>query len=199
MGAIYYRMLYSIGFCPWEAAAKDAQSQRTLDAVFSREEAGGTAPFGSVLDLGCGVGLHAIELERRGWRVTGIDIVGKAIRLARERARAAGVQPRFIHGDITRLPEEAGTGHDLIIDFGAFHGFSDAQRRALGREVTRVAAATATMLMVAFVPGKRGPAPRGASADDIRAALPEWELDKTTPLPDQKIGQINLHRLRRKP
>jgi hypothetical protein len=46
----------------------------------------------------------------------------------------------------------------------------------MGRQVTAVAAAGATLLMTAWAPGRRGPLPRGASRRDIEAAYPEWEL-----------------------
>jgi len=32
------------------------------------------APASRLLDVGCGVGRHALELARRGYRVTGVDI-----------------------------------------------------------------------------------------------------------------------------
>jgi transposase len=45
--------------------------------------------------------------------VIGVDIAGKAVQRARERARAAGVDVRFVHGDATRL-RAAGVGLAVI-------------------------------------------------------------------------------------
>jgi hypothetical protein len=43
------------------------------------------------------------------------------------------------------------------LDFGLFHDeLSDEQRAAMGREVSAVAVPGATLLMVAWAPGRRG-------------------------------------------
>lgn len=44
-----------------------------------------------ILDLGCGRGRHAINLARRGYHVTGIDLSKEAIKTAKEKARNAGL------------------------------------------------------------------------------------------------------------
>src|SRR5439155_1007169 len=53
-----------------------------------------------ILDLPCGQGRHAIELARRGYEVTGMDISPYLIEIARQRARAADVQVRWLTGDM---------------------------------------------------------------------------------------------------
>ena len=173
-----YKLLYAVGFTPWEKIADLPAAQESVSALFDREQADRTPPFGPVLDLGCGSGILAVELARRGWEVTGVDIVPKALRRARERVEAAGVEVRLVEGDVTRLGA-AGVGSDFpfLIDFGLFHDeLSDEQRAAMGREVTAVAAPGATLLMVAWAPGRRGPLPRGASRDQIEAAYPAWKV-----------------------
>jgi SAM-dependent methyltransferase len=56
-----------------------------------------------ILDIGCGTGRHAIELARRGYQVTGIDLSAKQLERARAKALAAGVQPVFEQRD-ARVP-----------------------------------------------------------------------------------------------
>lgn len=53
-----------------------------------------------ILDLPCGHGRHAIELARRGYDVTGIDLAPSMLEVARSRARDAGVSVRFLEGDM---------------------------------------------------------------------------------------------------
>lgn len=52
-----------------------------------------------ILDVGCGPGRHAIELARRGFQVTGLDISPRMITLARERAAQENVAVEFILAD----------------------------------------------------------------------------------------------------
>ena len=76
-----------------------------------------------------------------------------------------------------------GSGFTFMLDFGLFHDeLKDDQRKAMGREVSAVAAPGATLLMVAWVPGRRGPLPRGASRLDIEAAYPAWKVIDEEPI-----------------
>jgi len=54
-----------------------------------------------ILDIGCGTGRHAIELARRGYRVTGFDLSEAQLRAARAKAAAAGVEVAFERRDAT--------------------------------------------------------------------------------------------------
>ena len=75
-----YRIAYSIGFHPWEDAVRDPAFVAKVAELFQREEEGRQPPYGSALDIGTGSGIWGVELAKRGWQVTGIDIVDKAIR-----------------------------------------------------------------------------------------------------------------------
>jgi SAM-dependent methyltransferase len=176
-----YRILYAIGFTPWEQMAQIADQ---IADLFAREEEGREAPYGAALDLGCGSGIWAVELARRGWQVTGVDFVPKALRRARARAAEAGVEVRFLQGDVTDLgAADVGSGFQLLLDFGCFHDeLTDEQRKAEGREATAAAAPGATLLVMAWKPGRRGPLPRGASSEEIQAAFPEWKLIDDVPM-----------------
>jgi SAM-dependent methyltransferase len=176
--SVAYRLLYAVGYTPWEQPAGLEVVHKRVSALFEREEEGRRPPYGRALDLGCGSGTWGVELARRGWQVTGVDFVPKALRRARERARQAGVEMRLVEGDVTKLGStEVGSGFRLLLDFFLFHDeLTDAQRVAMGREVTEVAAPGATLLVTAWAPGRRGPLPRGASRRDIEAAYPDWEV-----------------------
>ncbi len=200
--SVFYKILYGVGFTPWESGLAQGPVGEQISAMFDREQVGRQPPHGRALDLGCGSGIHAVELARRGWQVTGVDTVPKALVRARERAREAGVEVRFLHGDVTAL-RGAGVGSDfrLVLDFGTVHGLTETQREAVGREVSAVAATDATLLMLAFSPRRRGPLPRGMSRADIEAAYPGWKItDEDAQLPWflKKLGaDPHWYRLRR--
>ena len=59
-------------------------------------EADGGPPHGRALDLGTGI--WGIELARRGWEVTGVNHVEKALRRAHERISEAGVKKQLLRG-----------------------------------------------------------------------------------------------------
>ncbi|MGY1834947.1 class I SAM-dependent methyltransferase [Blastococcus sp. SYSU DS0510] len=169
-----YAIAYRLGITPWERAGREAASQ--FAALLSREEAERTPPYGRALDLGCGTGAHSLELAQRGWAVTGIDAVGAAVRQARARAAEQGVDVTFLEGDVTAL-RRADVGEvGFFLDVGCFHGLTDSQRVAVGDGVTAVAAPGATLLMLAFWPGRRSLLPRGAGRGDVETAFPGWTL-----------------------
>jgi SAM-dependent methyltransferase len=90
-----------------------------------------------ILDLPCGQGRHAIELARRGYDVTGVDLSRYMLGVAEARAAAAGVRVHWRLGDM-RQPM-AGETFDLVINlFTSFGYFAD---EADDREVLRAAAA----------------------------------------------------------
>ena len=170
---VNYKLAYRIGFHPWEDAEEQRPFTETLGDLLGREESGREPPYGPALDLGTGSGIWGIQLAKRGWRVTGVDLVEEALRRARERLENADVDLRLVHGDVTALREAGvGSGFRLVLDTGTFHGLKSAQREAMGREVSAIAADDATVLMLAWAPRRRGPLPRGASRSEIEAASP---------------------------
>jgi SAM-dependent methyltransferase len=174
---LFYRIAYRIGFTPGEAAASHPPAARHRTALLDRETREHGTPPGAALDLGCGSGFWTIELTRRGWQTTGIDSVPKALARARDRARAAGLDPHFMLGDATALDLAlAGESFNFILDGGTLHGLSPPQFAAAARGVTAAAHPGATLLMLAWAPGRRGPLPRGLEREEIARALPGWNI-----------------------
>jgi len=109
--------------------------------------------------------------------VTGVDMVEKALRRARERVDEAGVEMRLVHGDVTALREsEVGSDFRLVVDTGTFHGLRPDQREAMARELSAVCADDATVVLDCFAPRRRGPLPRGASRADVERAFRGWRI-----------------------
>lgn len=175
--SLWYKVLYEIGLTPWEVDPSKGPAAEQIAALFDREENGRTRPFGQALDLGCGSGIWSVALAERGWQVTGVDVVPKAILKARDRARESGVDVRFVQADVASL-RAAGveSGFRFVLDFECFNHLDSTQREAVGREVSAVAAPDATMLMLVWEPGRRGPLPSGASRAEIEGVFPEWEV-----------------------
>ncbi|RYG24585.1 class I SAM-dependent methyltransferase [bacterium] len=57
----------------------------------------------SILDVGCGTGRHAVELAKRGYRVTGIDLSEGMLNVARAKAAVEGVDVKFVQADATNF------------------------------------------------------------------------------------------------
>jgi len=203
---VNYKLAYAIGFHPWEDLADHPPFADKLLELVACEEDGYGPPYGAALDLGTGSAVWGVALAKRGWEVTGIDSVEKALRRARERIDAAGVEMRLVQGDVTALREAGvGSGFRLLLDTGTFHGLTDTQRAAMGDEVSAVAAPDATLILDCFAPRNRGPLPRGASRADVERAFTGWritELEVADTQPDQ-IARLfrfdeRFYRLRRK-
>jgi len=74
----------------------------------------------NILDVGCGTGRHAIELAKRGYRVTGIDLSENLLQKAREKANAASVEVEFERHDARNLPFNNQFDAAIMICEGAF-------------------------------------------------------------------------------
>ena len=178
----FYNIAYAVGFTPWEKAGQ-ADGDR-IAWLFEREEVDRGGP-GKALDLGCGSGLHAVTLAQRGWDVTGVDLIGKALHRARRRAAAAGVNATFVHADVTHLPTDTvGSGFDFFLDIGCFHGLDAQNRRAMARSVSARATPDATLVMLAS----------GAQRSDVEDAYVDWAVVDVLKPPTDIAGLPKISR-----
>lgn len=76
-----------------------------------------------VLDLACGIGRHAVELARRGYRVTGVDRSRHLLDRAREAAAAAAVTVEWVHCDMRDFVRPG--VFDLAINMFTSFGYFD--------------------------------------------------------------------------
>jgi SAM-dependent methyltransferase len=77
----------------------------------------------TLVDIGCGTGNHAIELARRGYKVTGVDLSQSMIEHAAEKSASLNseVRPAWLCGDACDF--DAGTTFDLGIMMFAVIGY----------------------------------------------------------------------------
>ena len=66
-----------------------------------------------ILDIGCGTGRHSIELSKRGYDITGIDLSDSQLTRAREKAEKQGLKIDFLKHDARNLPLD--NEYDLVI------------------------------------------------------------------------------------
>ncbi len=73
-----------------------------------------------ILDIGCGTGRHAIELTKRGYNVTGIDLSESQLKRAREKAKEQGVKIDFEKQDARNLPFKGAFDLAIMLCEGGF-------------------------------------------------------------------------------
>ncbi|MCL4294173.1 MAG: class I SAM-dependent methyltransferase [Anaerolineae bacterium] len=135
---------------PWFNPELDTDLKQALDELGVQS--------GSTLDLGTGPGTQAMQLARSGFDVTATDISDAAIRLAREKAEAQGLDITWMQDDIldTRLAQQ----FDFIFDRGCFHVLPPEQRQDYIRIVRDLLKPGGYLFLKCFShlqPGEQGP------------------------------------------
>ena len=73
-----------------------------------------------ILDIGCGTGRHSIELTKRGYHVTGVDLSDSMLQKAQENAQRQQAQVTFVKQDARSLSYKSEFDLALMICEGAF-------------------------------------------------------------------------------
>jgi SAM-dependent methyltransferase len=93
---------------------------------------------GRALDLGCGSGGNVVYLAGRGFDATGVDFSPTAIAQARRAAQDAGVDARFLVGDVTKPVSGLEPPFDLVLLYNVLQDVSEGSRPGLAAETTRL-------------------------------------------------------------
>ena len=139
---------------PWFYPELDDDLRHALDRLGLRS--------GAALDLGSGPGTQAMQLARRGFAVTAVDISEAAIRLAREKAEAQGVKIAWQQDDV--LATRLSGPFDLIFDRGCFHVLPPERRPAYASTIAGLPTPGGYFFLKCFSqlqPGAQGPQPGG--------------------------------------
>lgn len=102
----------------WRAVMTPEMTKAEADFFEKRLDA---RPGGRLLDVPCGDGRLSLELARRGYRVTGVDISEDFLAAARESAARAGLSIAWRRSDMRDLPWE--TEFDGAFCGGSSFGF----------------------------------------------------------------------------
>ena len=106
----------------WYAKNRGTQAQLAQYRRLAAEVTAGLPDGAEILEVAPGPGFFAVELAKRGYRVTGLDISHTMVEIALEEARKAGVDVDFRQGDVTHAPFVA-ESFDFLVCQAAFKNF----------------------------------------------------------------------------
>jgi SAM-dependent methyltransferase len=100
----------------------------------------------AVVDLGCGRGRHAIPLSRRGYRVTGVDLSEKMLRLAQDRAAREGISVEWVREDMREFVRPEAFDACLSL-FSSYGFFDDEENQRVLENISRSLKAGGALLL----------------------------------------------------
>jgi cyclopropane fatty-acyl-phospholipid synthase-like methyltransferase len=137
---------------------------------------------GSVLDIGCGTGEHALFFAGEGHEVSGIDSTPLAIQKAKEKAAGRGLQVHFLVLNALEL-SSLNRKFDTATDSGLFHTLSDEDRPVYVDNLAAILYPGGKYFMLCFSnlePGGYGP--RRISQAEIRDSFRDgWTINYIRP------------------
>jgi len=136
----FFDSAYNTGTPPWDIG----RPQKEFIKLVRRGEI-----TGSVLDIGCGTGEHALFFAGEGYEVWGIDSAPMAIQKAREKAAGRGLRVHFLvlnALDLSRLNRK----FDTATDSGLFHTLSDEDRTVFVNSLAAILSPAGKYFMLCF-------------------------------------------------
>jgi ubiquinone/menaquinone biosynthesis C-methylase UbiE len=123
----------------WYTRNRGSAGQMSVYPKQAAELTAALPPGARVLEVAPGPGYFAVEVARRGFAVTGLDISHSFVEIAARYAREQGVTAEFRQGDAAALPFPDGS-FDLVVCQAAFKNFQEPvralneMRRVLGTD-----------------------------------------------------------------
>jgi SAM-dependent methyltransferase len=137
----FFHQIYQEGDNSFEGhllAEELTRPARTLKECRLVEKLLGLSAGAKILDCPCGFGRHSLELARRGYAVSGLDLHPNYIREADKAATPAALSCTFQAGDMRQMPFAADTFDHAINMFFSFGFFDEAGNRQVLSEFARV-------------------------------------------------------------
>ena len=157
----------------WGAGTYEHIAAQLLPATHAALAQAAPAPGERVLDVGCGTGSATLLAAERGAQATGVDPAERLLEVARDAARARGVQASFLRGEAAALPVADASADAVVSVFGVVFA-PDAT--AACAELARVTAPAGRIVLSAWIPA-------GALFDVARVRARAMAAPDTTPAP----------------
>jgi SAM-dependent methyltransferase len=163
---------YRQGDTPWVTRQPSRELARVLDEY--------RIPRGRALELGCGDGMNAVSLARRGFMVCAVDVSATAIQRARQWAERERVDVDFRVADATAV-DGLPTPFEFVFDRGLYHAVRRTNLAGLLKTLERVTTGGSMYLTLAgnaheqTPEGRPGP-PRVSAEEICREFAPLMEL-----------------------
>ena len=126
---MFYKRAKAPKDLPWHRDTPDGFLPEVVEA-----RGGGGEP-GRALDLGCGTGVFSVWLAKKGYEVTALDYIPRAIAMAKARAEAEGAQVSLVNADL--LTWSAPGQFDVIVDSGCLHSLIGGDLRRYKEQLLR--------------------------------------------------------------
>lgn len=119
----YEQFFHGLAVELWRKAMTEEQTCEEVDFVVDVLNLHQSA---CLLDVPCGLGRHSIELSRRGYQMTGVDLSSESITEAQRNSAAAGLSVEWVHADMAVLDKACGQQKfDGAFCFGNSFGYMD--------------------------------------------------------------------------
>ncbi len=132
-----FNISYLLGNTPWDSGISPPELYDFIAAH----------PAGRALDIGCGTGTNIITLINAGWQAEGFDFAPRALQIARQKLKKAGIQANIFKDDATQM-KNVNPPYDLALDLGCFHGIEN--KADYLTQLTRILAPGGYWLMYGF-------------------------------------------------
>lgn len=173
-----FAAMYAAGLPPWDIECPQSVVVRTAPQM-----------KGSLLDVGCGTGEHALFFASRGQSAVGVDYVAAPLAQARQKATARGLNVPFIEHDALTMTPETFAGletpkgdpvapFDTVLDSGLFHGLSKEDSKRYSAALANLVKPGGWVFVLCFneaEPGTHGPG-RMSRWDLHRAFDQGWSI-----------------------
>lgn len=181
---LYFNLRYLFFEPPWDTGVSPPELLEFIEdhpsTPAGRGDGGQASPGQArrAIDIGCGTGTNVITLAQAGWQVTGVDFAPYAIRIAKRKAKRAGIQAELMVRDASKMKGITGP-FDMALDIGCFHSLRDKKENYLF-ELDRILAPGGHWLMYGFFEpaDQSGPGLAEADLELVRASMTQvWRRD----------------------